>query len=91
MNTPTNSEALPPAPRFFIAQPGDWPKASIAQARAIKVYHDAGWQINPQEDDGMIPCQRPETMETVEHSLITSDGRMIPWSNAEFSQPRDEA
>jgi hypothetical protein len=63
-----------------------WPKASIAQVRAIQVYHDAGWQINPQEDDGMIPCHRPDTMETVEHSLITSDGRMIPWPNDPSAQ-----
>jgi hypothetical protein len=56
-----------------------WPKASISQMRAIQVYHDAGWQIDPQEDDGMIPCRRPDTMETIEHSLIRTDGRMIPW------------
>lgn len=60
-----------------------WPKASLAQVRAIQVYHDAGWQIDPQEEDGMVPCHRPDTMETVKHSLITSDGRMIPWSNVE--------
>ena len=59
-----------------------WPKASLAQIRAIQVHHDAGWQINQQDDDGMIPCHRPDTMETVEQSLITSDGRMIPWSNS---------